>query len=158
MTTTYKEYKDAKQEEFNALPLFWAFSEEQLKEQLEKRGYKLEDAKEVLYRYPMGGFYLKKDKQIIIDYHKGVEGRAQELHDMLENDPEFARDAFEYEMYDHEYPINWQGDWDVVSCFGNVAYSEEKNGAAYLRELGFSDKVILIYREAARKVCKDDIW
>lgn len=155
---TYKEYKDRQQAEFNALPIFWAFSNDQMKEQLAKRGVSLEEAKHCVRRFGMGGFFLVKDAETVYNFVKGGEARAQELHNLLENDSDFARDAFEYEMYNHEYPINWQGDWDVCSCFGDVEYGEGKSGSDYLRELGFTDKVIQIYREASRKVCNDDIW
>lgn len=30
-----------------------------------------------------------------------------------------------YEMANHEYAINWQGNWDVLSCFGNIKYDHE---------------------------------
>ena len=39
------------------------------------------------------------------------------------NDEEFAYEAFLYEMDNHEYAINWDGDEEVLSCFG---FSEEE--------------------------------
>ncbi|MBQ6329293.1 MAG: hypothetical protein IJI35_09795, partial [Kiritimatiellae bacterium] len=33
-----------------------------------------------------------------------------------------AKAAFEAEMWNHEYAINWQADYDVISCFAKVAY------------------------------------
>lgn len=32
---------------------------------------------------------------------------------------EYWKSAFLSEMYNHEYGINWQADYDVISCFGN---------------------------------------
>lgn len=152
----YKEYKDARQEEFNKLPIFWAFSNKQFEEALAERGIALEDAPKMVYKLGHGGFYLKSDAEQIRAY-MAVDQDA-ELRKLMASDLDFARDAFEYEMFNHEYPINWQGDWDVASCFGSVEYSEEKSGADYLRELGFGDDVIRIWNEARGKVQTSMEW
>lgn len=36
--------------------------------------------------------------------------------------------AFKHEMYNHEYAINYQGDWDVINCFTKLTgkYSENR--------------------------------
>ena len=34
---------------------------------------------------------------------------------------EYWKSAFLYEMFNHEYGINWQGDFDVCSCFGDCS-------------------------------------
>ena len=41
----------------------------------------------------------------------------KELNEAMK-DPEFAKSAFRYEMDNHEYSINWDGDSDVLNCFG----------------------------------------
>ena len=46
-----------------------------------------------------------------------VINHAKELNEAMK-DPEFAKSAFRYEMDNHEYAINWEGDADVLSCFG----------------------------------------
>lgn len=155
---TYKEYVEQTQAEVNKLPLFWAFSKEQFEEALLKRGIEVADAKKHVYRSEAlgGAFYLKKDAEIIRAYFS--RDHIRDLHDMMESDAGFALDAFEYEMLNHEYPINLQGDWDVVSCFGAVEYSEYKTGPDYLAELGFSDKVIEQWAIARRKVYADHDW
>ena len=76
----------------------------------------------------------------------------------MENEDGFAYEAFEYEMYNHEYPINWQGDWDVCSCFGHCEYAEDKDGTDYLTDIGYSQKVINEYRRAAKKVYNAMEW
>lgn len=152
----YTDYSRMKQEEFNALPIFWAFSTDQLEEKLLERGYTLGDAGRVLYRFGNGGFYLKKDSAIVKAYFE--KDWVAELRERMEADHEFAREAFEYEMWNHEYPINWQGDWDVCSCFGNVEYDDGKYGDDYLRELGYSEELIRIYEQAARTVRSADCW
>lgn len=153
----YKEYKEKRQSEFNQLPVFFAFGNKQFEEQLAKRGIKLEDAQKYVYRLSdTGGFYLKKDAEQIRAWFT-IDHDA-ELRSMMENDLDFAREAIEYEMYNHEYAINWQGDWDVASCFGPVEYDEDKSGADYLSELGFDNKVIQVWNETRRKVIQNGDW
>ena len=64
-----------------------------------------------------------------------------------EESDEYMLQAFEYEMDNHEYAINWQGDWDVCSCFGNCTYGSEKDYTDYLKEIG-KEKLIPIYAKA----------
>lgn len=152
----YQEWKEARQAEFNKLPIFYAFGEAQFKEQLEKRGIKRDEAADKVYGMGAGGFFLKTDKAIIEAYF--AKDTDKELRGMMEADADFARDAIEYEMRNHEYPINWEGDYDVCSCFGNVEYGDDKYATDYLSELGFSNKIINIYQNAAKKVRDEIDW
>ena len=40
-------------------------------------------------------------------------------------------------MANHEYAINWQGNWDVLSCFGKIRYVENDDFNSYFRQLNF---------------------
>lgn len=62
-----------------------------------------------------------------------------------------AKDAFKYEMFNHEYPINWQGDFDVISCFTRVKY---KGDGTELDQTGWTDEIKRAYCDAAREVRK----
>ena len=153
----YKDYKENRQNEFNALPIFYAFSNDQFEKAITERGLTMDNIKGNVYRFgDTGGFYLKSDSSIIHDYFK--KDRDKELRDIMNSDADFARDAFVYEMYNHEYPINWQGDWDVASCFGNVEYDENKNGANYLEEMGYNDSVIAQWYSARKEVISANQW
>lgn len=72
---------------------------------------------------------------------------------MLEYD--FAKSAFLYEMYNHEYAINWQGDFDVLNTFGGVRYVESDNRSHYFKQLGFTATQIAAY-EAAAAECREN--
>ena len=141
---TYKEYVETRQKDVNALPLFWAFTTKQLDEELAKRGATLAD----IYRLgDTGGFYLKKDAEIIrAFFSKGKELNALML------DYDFAVEAFLYEMNNHEYAINYQGDWDVCCCFCDheCDYGEDKTYVEYLTENNKAD-LIPAYRAAKAK-------
>lgn len=142
----YTEYKENKQSEYNALPIFYAFSDKQFEDAMKKRGLTVDDTDKIYRLGSTGGFYLKKDAELIRAYFS----KKDDLHDMMQ-DYDFALSAFNYEMDNHEYQINWQGDYDVCSCFGHCEYAENKGGADYLREMGFDDSVISAYKQAKKE-------
>lgn len=146
----YEDYRAKTQKEFDSLPIFFAFSNEQFKKAMEARGLKETDTDKI-YRLGdgYGGFYLKSDADIIRDYIN----KPDELPDLMK-DKDFAISAFEYEMRNHEYAINWQGAYDVCSCFGHCRYGENKGYTDYLKEIGYSDDVIQCYKEARKRYYK----
>lgn len=146
---TYKEYREKEQAEVNALPIFWAFSDAQFKKAMEERGLTENDTDKI-YRFPGGGFYLKSDAQIIRDYFN----RPNQLDELMKS-VVFAEDAFYYEMANHEYHINWQGDWDVCSCFGHCEYEDGKSATDYLLEMGYGNEILSAWYRAKISFLKD---
>jgi len=75
------------------------------------------------------------------------------------NDPlrdyEHAKSAFKHEMFNHEYPINWQGDWDVINCFTKVEY---KGDGTEIDQTGWSADIKRAYRDAAHEVSMACDW
>ena len=139
---TYEEYKRSRQSEFDNLPIFFAFSDEQFEKEMNKRGLTGKDTKKV-YGMGNGGFYLKKDAHIIHDFLN----KKDELPELMQNE-DFAEDAFLYEMFNHELCYNSQGAWDVCSCFGNCEYGDGKTSKDYLKEMGYGEGTIKAYRRA----------
>lgn len=150
---TYQEYRKKTSDEMNALPIFWAFSNEQFMEEMKKRtnATTIEGAAKLVYRFGNGGFYLKKDAEVIREYFN----REDELPSLMK-DYDFAFDAIYYEMANHEYHINWQADWDVCSCFGKVEYTDESDELEkYFNELGWGETTRKAYIDARKKFYKD---
>lgn len=56
-----------------------------------------------------------------------IKDQHKEIMDTLKN-KDFALAAFLYEMDNHEYAINYDGDGDVLGCFGLEADDLEKMG------------------------------
>lgn len=87
-------------------------------------------------------------------YDKDFVDHMNELHKLFKqaNDPlrdyEHAYKAFLYEMYNHEYAISWQGDWDVIRCFANV---DGNDASDMLPKTGWSDEIKRAYMDASRK-------
>lgn len=133
---TYEEYKNKKQEEFNALPIFYAFSNEQFEEAMNERGLTLKDTDKIFKLGDTGGFYLKKDAEVVRAYFSNKD----ELPELMK-DRKFATEAFLYEMNNHEYAINWEGDYDVCNCFCKCEFEECKTFVEYLTESGMEDLI-----------------
>lgn len=108
----YLEMRERHQRDVNNFPIAFAFSVDQLKEALEKINAK--SIEECCTIHNCGDIIRKCDvkryKQMSMDH-------AKELNEAMK-DPEFAKSAFRYEMDNHEYAINWDGDSDVLNCFG----------------------------------------
>ena len=149
---TYEEYKEKRQNECNALPLFFAFSDEQFKEAMEERGLKVTDTDKIYRLGDCGGFYLKSDAEKVRAWLTAED----ELPNLMK-DKTFAEDAFYYEMCNHEYAINWQGAYDVCSCFGACEYGEMKTGDDYLKEMGYGTETRRAYQSALARYNKDAI-
>lgn len=119
---TYSQMNARIQEEVNKLPMYWAFSDSQWKGLLEKFGISEEEVSEKLMNGPAGSVILKKDKELIVST---LNRHAKELETAMQ-DMEFFKEAVIYEMGNHEYQINCQGDYDVLSALGfNCEYENE---------------------------------
>ena len=147
---TYKEYIEKEQALANALPVFYAFSDEQFMNQLEKRGLTLNDLDKLYRLGDTGGFYLKSDADKIKEYFE----RPDELSELLK-DYDFAFEAFYYEMGNHEYHINWEADYSVCSCFGHVEYDDSFGMSDYFVQLKWNETTIKAYKDARNKFLHD---
>lgn len=149
----YREYKEQRQAEFNALPIFYAFSNEQFRAAMEARGLQETDTEQVR-AIGAGGFYLTRDADTIADYMLRATEREDHFRELM-NDPAFAEDAFYYEMGNHEYHLNWEGDYDVASCFGSCKYQEGAGGLTYLQGMGYPVEVLRAYERARARFLRD---
>lgn len=127
----YLDLQKRQQQEFEDFPIAYAFSDQQLTEALEKLGA---EKSECVTVFGHGDIVKKKDVPALKDMLKR---HTKEIHEALK-DKEFAEAAFLYEMDNHEYAINWDGDADVLACF---SLDEKK-----LHEMGLDDA----YRKARR--------
>lgn len=145
----YKDFSDMIQKRVNDLPMIFAFSNEQLDNALDDMGLSLKDMKgNKLIRMGFGAFCLKRDLDSILSEIQAVDDAKREFID----DYEQAYDAFFYEMGNHEYQLNLQGDWDVLSCFGLdddvCKYRDGKGAGEYMDAMGLSETTKAAYRAA----------
>ena len=107
----YLDLQEKHREELNAIPIAYAFNDEQLKEALEKLGATKEECVTV---FGHGDIVKRTDAKRFVDMLKR---HTEETQERLKADVDFAEAAFLYEMDNHEYAINWSGDEDVLDCF-----------------------------------------
>lgn len=144
---TYSELKNRQQEEVNKLPLYFAFGEDQWKRLLNELGLTEENCREHLVNYHMA--IVRKVDIPKID--EVFNRHTQELEQAMQ-DIEFFKSAVLYEMRNHEYGINWQGDYDVINALGfPVRYSDGNE----LIECTMSDEQKRAYREVRQKYYAD---
>lgn len=99
----YAELRERQQEEFNALPLGFAFSREQFDEMMQEWGLDPEKDLDKLLRIPGGGYIQKKDADLL---HQTKERHDAEMAAAIAEDKTgegFIYEMFLYELDNHEY-------------------------------------------------------
>lgn len=107
----YLDLKKKHQKEFEEFPIAYTFNDKQLQEALEKLGATKEECITV---FGHGDIVKRTDAEALIEM---LECHDEEMKRKLKDDIEFAEAAFEYEMDNHEYAINWTADEDVLAAF-----------------------------------------
>ena len=103
---SYSDFKLAEREAIDALPIEFAFNDDQFHDMLEKFGLTLEE-KDKLRRIPGGGFCLATDAKMIVET---MLSWSRKLSEILKTDDEFAVDALRYELDNHEYGYTGEPD------------------------------------------------
>lgn len=87
-----------------------------------------------------------------------VKHGAELLHTLSEAERKNAenfdywRGAFLHEMFNHEYGINWQADYDICACFGNCeGVKDYTNRAELFAACGFNATQRSAYDAARRE-------
>lgn len=75
----------------------------------------------------VGFCYMDKSLEAFIDKHCSLMEALNKQKESVADNYEYQKSAFLYEMYNHEYGINWQADWDVLSVFGTVSYEDTQS-------------------------------
>lgn len=79
--------------------------------------------------------YFRPEDEDFVNRMTALFTSLNDARDAMENDPAYLQTAIVYEMYNHEYAINWQGNWDVFTCFGNVQYNSNDDPNKYMDQL-----------------------
>ena len=100
----YAEMRKRQQQEANALPIGFAFSEKQFDEMMKGWGLDPDNDIDKIYKMGgMGGFYQRKDARLIQDTFKRHEKELQAAIDGDETGEGFIYEMFLYELDNHEY-------------------------------------------------------
>ena len=153
---TVRDYKDKQAKEYyirnyygmrrDHISMFFIGSDEE-REKLRKK------TENMIFSPVFMAYYDKKDADFV---KQGAEMYSTLEHAAEKNNtPAYWKSAFLYEMFNHEYGINWQGDYDVCSCFGNcssVGNIDDLN--ALFNACKFSDVQRAAYMAARREYSK----
>ena len=93
------------------------------------------------------------DDVAFVEHHVELDIALEKSWLEHKDDFDVMKSAFISEMFNHEYAINWQGDWDVLSVWGNIEYyrgGPEQELQSYFDQLKFTDTQRRAYL-AARK-------
>lgn len=117
----YLDLRKKHEKELNDFPMKYAFSDEGLDKALKELDAKVEECTSIT---GCGDVIRKKD---VPDWIGLMKRQKAELDELME-DHDVAYEAFLYEMNNHEYAINWEGDAEVLGCFGMNEKILEKKG------------------------------
>lgn len=112
--------------------------------------------KDMIYDPVAFGFYAQEDRDFV-ERHCELYKAVKKLIDGKSEDYDFYFNAFCYEMANHEYPINWQGNYDVCSVFGPVEYDKEnddQNLTFYFDQLNFTQAQRRAYMAARNHIAR----
>lgn len=118
----YKELRDRQQAEVNAFPMFFAFSNKQFAEGMEKLGLRPDDTDKIYKFGSTGGFYRKTDSKALhdmLDRHAGEMATAIAKDETGEG---FIYDMFNYELANHEYCITY----DIEPTLDTLGLTEDE--------------------------------
>ena len=114
--TNYKDLIERQQQEVNAFPLGFAFSDKQFGEMMEKWGLKPTDTHKI-YRLPWCGcFVQKKDaeaRHVMFDRH--AKERKQAIAEDLDGTG-YIYQMFAYELANHEYGYTYNIEPALDAC------------------------------------------
>ena len=103
----YRKWKENRQKDFDKLPIYWAFGEQQFKELLQKLN--LQDTSEDLKKLTnigCGGIMRKCDLYLLKQHNETFSSEI--LKKWLKNNFNFAYDAFKFEMANHEFGYTYE--------------------------------------------------
>ena len=88
---------------------------------------------------PLSFCYVKPEYKDFIQKQAALYKAMQDAKKNNVNDFEFQKNAFLREMFNHEYGINWQADFDTLSAFGRITWNRDENINDWFAELKFTD-------------------
>jgi len=102
----YADWKKKNSEEFNKLNLIYAMNKEELQKEAIKNNCNIED----LYHIGFGTYVNAKDFGKFVNMNIKIKHEKQKLF----SNYDFMYDAFIYQLYNHEYCITYNYDYDTA--------------------------------------------
>ena len=137
----YIEMKERHQKMVDELPLKFAFSDSQFEKAMEELGLTKNDTDKIV-NIGGGGFCLRETADKLVNYYKQFN---EEEAKAFKND-DFLRDAFEYELGNHEYIITYDI-YDTLRAL-NITMKEYQENERYQKIM---KEAIANYKKAMEK-------
>ena len=135
---TYSEYtaKDYYLRNYYPMQIDYVSSFRIIHNDAEEKAFKKEVAK--LHYNPISFCYMADEE--FIKHQMLLHIALVKAKEATVDNFEYQKDAFLREMFNHEYGINWQADYDVLSAFGNIEWRRgEVTLTEYFDMLDFTD-------------------
>lgn len=116
----YAEMRQRQQEEFNALPLRFAFGQEQFNEMMEKWGLNPEKDCDKILSIGYGGYVQKKDAELLHQTQARHDAEMEKAVAEDETGEGFIYEMFLNELADHEYGYTRDTE-DTLDALGYTA-------------------------------------
>jgi len=89
---------------------------------------------------PLSFCYVDKKYEDVVKKQAELYMKLKTAKDNISTDNfDYWKDAFLKEMFNHEYGINWEGDYNVISHFANVNYRQDDSMEGYFKDAGFTE-------------------
>lgn len=137
----YQVMRDRQQKEVNALPIQFAFNQEQFRKIMKGWGLRPKMDLDKIARIPFGGFIQKKDAPLM---HETFARHRRELQAAIDADPTgegFIKDMFLYELENHEYSYTGTAE-DALDSLG-LSYDDVAANPRLAHGLELAEKEIL---------------
>lgn len=122
-----------------------------------------EKAKKGKHYNPISYCYM--DDPDFIQHQMNLYAVLSKQRSDLEKTYDYMYKAFLKEFYNHEYSINWQGNWDVLSCFGRIDYvgddvTQREEILNYFDQLDFNEDQRKAFWDARQEYMRraDDLY
>ena len=132
--------RNRQQKEVNALPIRFAFNQEQFREIMKEWGLRPKMDLDKIARIPYGGFIQKKDAPLM---HETFARHHRELQAAMDADPTgegFIKDMFLYELENHEYSYTGTAE-DALDSLG-LSFEDVAADPRLARGLDLAEKEI----------------
>lgn len=137
----YQVLRDRQQKEVNALPIRFAFNQEQFREIMKEWGLRPKMDLDKIARIPFGGFIQKKDAPLI---HERFARHHRELQAAVDADPTgegFIKDMFLYELENHEFSYTGTAE-DALDSLG-LSYDDVAANPRLAHGLNLAEQEIM---------------
>ena len=110
-----------------------------------------------MIRDAVGLCYYYPKVQEFVKHHYELREALFKAKDQMKNDYDYWFNAFLYEMYNHEYMISWNGDYNTLSTFGHITPYDGAPLNKWFKELQFTDTQIRAYHDAVREINRREV-